>query len=141
MGHRYSHVGQETVLVRSVLAIIYRRRGAPRAFIPPDGSKSGPQIYPHKLSRFLQIRTDLSQVTVQLWCLKPHRNFPNQFYQVNGAIIYPYAFVDVQIEQETNSLEIVTEIDPLDVGEILGSIGGFWGGFYRDPTYRQRHLA
>jgi len=78
---------------------------------------------------------------VQLWCLKPHRNFPNRFYQVNGDIIYPYAFVDVQIEQETNSLEIVTEIDPLDVGEILGSIGGFWGGFYRGPTYRQRHLA
>ena len=129
------------MLARSVLAIIYRRRGAPRAFIPPDGSKSGPQIYPHKLSRFLQIRTDLSQVTVQLWCLKPHHNFPKQFYQVNGDIINPYAFVDAEIKQNMNSLEIVTEIDPLDVGEILGSIGGFWGEFYRGPTCRERYVA
>ena len=80
-------------------------------------------------------------MTAQLWCLNPHRNFPKQFYQVNGDIIYPYAFVDVQIKQEINSLEIVTEIDPLDVGEILGSIGGFWGEFYRGPTCRERYVA
>ena len=32
MGHRFSHVGQETVLVRSVLGINYKSRGAPRIF-------------------------------------------------------------------------------------------------------------
>ena len=33
------------------------------------------------------------------------------------------------MQQEPDSWEIVTEIDPLNVGEMLGSIGGFWGGF------------
>ena len=39
------------------------------------------------------------------------------------------------MQQEPDSWEIVTEIDPLNVGEILGSIGGFWGGFHRGPTF------
>lgn len=31
------------------------------------------------------------------------------------------------MKQEQNSRDIITEIDPLNVGEIFGSIGGFWG--------------
>eukprot|EP00904_Undaria_pinnatifida_P008150 jgi/Undpi1/4465/HiC_scaffold_17.g07819.m1 len=42
----------------------------------------------------------------------------------------PYAYLEVQMQQEPDSWEIVTEIDPLNVGEILGSIGGFWGRFH-----------
>lgn len=47
--------------------------------------------------------------------------------QVNGNVTHPYAYLEVDMKQEQNSWEIVTEIDPLNVGEILGSIGGFWG--------------
>ena len=46
---------------------------------------------------------------------------------MDGNVTHPYAYLEVQIQQEPDSLEVVTEIDPLDVGEILGSIGGFWG--------------
>lgn len=31
------------------------------------------------------------------------------------------------IHQQANSLELVTEVDPLDMAEIFGNIGGFWG--------------
>lgn len=41
------------------------------------------------------------------------------------------------MQQEPDSWEIVTEIDPLNVGEILGSIGGFWGGFHRSSRGRR----
>lgn len=50
-------------------------------------------------------------------------------YQVNGNITSPYAYLEVQMQQEPDSWEVLTEIDPLNVGEILGSIGGFWGRF------------
>lgn len=33
----------------------------------------------------------------------------------------------MEIQQEPSSFEIITEIDPLDVAELLGNIGGFWG--------------
>eukprot|EP00904_Undaria_pinnatifida_P008151 jgi/Undpi1/4466/HiC_scaffold_17.g07820.m1 len=49
--------------------------------------------------------------------------------QVNGNITSPYAYLEVQMQQEPDSWEVLTEIDPLNVGEILGSIGGFWGRF------------
>lgn len=39
----------------------------------------------------------------------------------------PYAYLAIQLQQEPNSYEIVTEIDPFDVAEMLGNIGGFWG--------------
>jgi len=31
------------------------------------------------------------------------------------------------VVQQTNSFETVKEIDPLDIAEIFGNIGGFWG--------------
>ena len=43
------------------------------------------------------------------------------------------------MQQEPDSWEIVTEIDPLNVGEMLGSIGGFWGGF--TATHRVKNGA
>lgn len=49
--------------------------------------------------------------------------------------------MDVQIQQEPDSWEIVTEIDPLNVGEILGSIGGFWGRFSDDPNDQERRRS
>ena len=49
--------------------------------------------------------------------------------QVNGNVTNPYAYLEVQMQQEPDSWEIVTEIDPLNVEEILGSIGGFWGEY------------
>lgn len=47
--------------------------------------------------------------------------------QVQSNLTSPYAHLSMEIQQEPNSLEIVTEIDPLDVAEMLGNIGGFWG--------------
>ena len=32
----------------------------------------------------------------------------------------------MQLQQESDSLVEITEIDPLDVAEILGQVGGFW---------------
>lgn len=39
----------------------------------------------------------------------------------------PYAWLSMEIAQLTDSLETITEIDPLEVAEIFGNIGGFWG--------------
>lgn len=47
--------------------------------------------------------------------------------QVNESISAPYAYLAMEIQQEPNSLQIITEIDPLDVAEMLGNVGGFWG--------------
>ena len=32
----------------------------------------------------------------------------------------------MELQQEPNSLVLVTEIDPLNMAEILGQVGGFW---------------
>ena len=32
----------------------------------------------------------------------------------------------MQLQQESDSLAVITEIDPFDFAEILGEIGGFW---------------
>ena len=32
----------------------------------------------------------------------------------------------MQLQQESDSLAVITEIDPFDLAEILGEIGGFW---------------
>ncbi|CAN0463190.1 unnamed protein product, partial [Ascophyllum nodosum] len=38
----------------------------------------------------------------------------------------PYAYVKLELHQEFDSLVEVTEIDPFDLAEIVGQIGGFW---------------
>lgn len=43
------------------------------------------------------------------------------------AIDRPYAYLAMQLEQEPDSLQNIFEIDPLEIPELLGSIGGFWG--------------
>ena len=47
--------------------------------------------------------------------------------QVKSNITSPYAYLALEIQQEPSSFEIITEVDPLDVAELLGNIGGFWG--------------
>ena len=39
----------------------------------------------------------------------------------------PYAWLSMEVAQETNSLEEITEIDPLEIAEMFGNVGGFWG--------------
>lgn len=39
----------------------------------------------------------------------------------------PYAWLSMEIAQETNSLEEITEINPLEIAEMFGNVGGFWG--------------
>ena len=40
----------------------------------------------------------------------------------------------MEIQQEPNSLQIITEIDPLDIAEMLGNVGGFWGEIAKVTT-------
>eukprot|EP00904_Undaria_pinnatifida_P000588 jgi/Undpi1/1052/HiC_scaffold_10.g04515.m1 len=42
------------------------------------------------------------------------------------GITSPYAWLSMEIAQEENSLEDITEIDPLQIAEIFGNVGGFW---------------
>eukprot|EP00903_Cladosiphon_okamuranus_P009900 g9402.t1 len=44
----------------------------------------------------------------------------------NPDIDKPYAYLALQIQQEPNSYETIIEIDPLDVAELFGNVGGFW---------------
>ncbi|CAM9707380.1 unnamed protein product [Ectocarpus fasciculatus] len=46
--------------------------------------------------------------------------------EVNPDIVKPYAQLSLQFQQEPNSLEIITEVDPLDLAEMFGNVGGFW---------------
>lgn len=43
------------------------------------------------------------------------------------GIASPYAWLSMEVAQVTNSLEEITEISPLEIAEILGNVGGFWG--------------
>lgn len=38
----------------------------------------------------------------------------------------PYAWLSMEVAQATDSLETISEIDPLEIADILGNIGGFW---------------
>eukprot|EP00904_Undaria_pinnatifida_P008136 jgi/Undpi1/4452/HiC_scaffold_17.g07806.m1 len=46
--------------------------------------------------------------------------------KANRNLASPYAYLSMEIEQEQDSLKVITEINPLDVAEMLGNIGGFW---------------
>lgn len=52
--------------------------------------------------------------------------FPQRDSSITG-ISSPYAWLSMEVAQVTDSLEEITEIDPLNIAEILGNIGGFWG--------------
>ena len=54
---------------------------------------------------------------------------PKPINQVNVNVTNPYAYLAIQVQQEPNSFKVVTEIDPFDIAEMLGNIGGFWGKF------------
>lgn len=38
-----------------------------------------------------------------------------------------YGYLGMDVSQGLFSRAVITEIDPLDVLELLGSVGGFWG--------------
>lgn len=41
--------------------------------------------------------------------------------------MHPYAWLSLEVAQLTDSLEEISEIDPLELAELFGNIGGFWG--------------
>ena len=48
--------------------------------------------------------------------------------KINVTDIYnPYAHFSLEVAQDINSLETITEIDPLEIAEIFGEVGGAWG--------------
>ncbi|CBJ31549.1 expressed unknown protein [Ectocarpus siliculosus] len=42
------------------------------------------------------------------------------------GIASPYAWLSMEIAQSTDSLEEITEINPLEIAELFGNVGGFW---------------
>ncbi|CAN0541095.1 unnamed protein product, partial [Ectocarpus sp. 12 AP-2014] len=42
------------------------------------------------------------------------------------GITSPYAWLSMEIAQSTDSLEEITEINPLEIAELFGNVGGFW---------------
>ena len=50
-----------------------------------------------------------------------------RYLQVKPGIEKPYAHLALQIQQEPSSYETITEIDPFDLAEMFGNVGGFWG--------------
>lgn len=63
------------------------------------------------------------------WCrtIAKARTVPSYVAQPNPDIARPYANLALLIYQETNSLLTIKEIDPLDLAELFGTVGGFWG--------------
>lgn len=39
----------------------------------------------------------------------------------------PYAYLSMEIAQLVDSSEVIRQMNPLEIAEILGNIGGFWG--------------
>ncbi|CAN0425850.1 unnamed protein product, partial [Ectocarpus sp. 12 AP-2014] len=46
--------------------------------------------------------------------------------QADANITKPYARLSMELKQQFDSWEIITEADPFEFAEILGNIGGFW---------------
>lgn len=45
--------------------------------------------------------------------------------QVN--VTTPYAYLSLEVAQSVDSFEVIEEINPVEIAEILGNVGGFWG--------------
>lgn len=44
----------------------------------------------------------------------------------NSSITKPYARLSLELKQQSDSWEIITEINPFEFAEMFGNIGGFW---------------
>lgn len=49
------------------------------------------------------------------------------FVQVWENATAPHAYLSMELAQDVDSYEKIKEIDPLEIAEIFGSVGGFWG--------------
>ena len=49
------------------------------------------------------------------------------YVQVDPTITKPYARLSLEIKQQFDSWEIITETSPFAIAEMFGNIGGFWG--------------
>ncbi|CAM9171868.1 unnamed protein product, partial [Ectocarpus sp. 8 AP-2014] len=54
-------------------------------------------------------------------------NFGVHKNTVNKNITMPYAHVSLEMKQQFDSWEIITESNPYEFAEMFGNIGGFWG--------------
>lgn len=57
------------------------------------------------------------------------------------GIVNPYAYLSMEIAQVTDSLEVITQINPLEIAEIFGNIGGFWGEWTSKPGHACEKLT
>lgn len=72
----------------------------------------------------------------------PHNTpLPTTINQVKANVTDPYAYLAIQLQQEPNSFQIITEINPFDIAEMLGNIGGFWGKLTFPYLRRSRSLS
>lgn len=47
--------------------------------------------------------------------------------QVWENVTAPFAYLSMEVAQSVDSYEIITEINPWEIAEFFGNIGGFWG--------------
>lgn len=52
------------------------------------------------------------------------------------AVEYPYAHLSLRVKQAPTSLEVITEKNPLELAELFGNVGGFWGESSPVRTYQ-----
>lgn len=67
----------------------------------------------------------------------PLHRASRQILQVNPNITVPYAHLSLQMKQQFDSWEIITEADPFEVAEMFGNIGGFWGELRKSEVKRK----
>eukprot|EP00752_Nemacystus_decipiens_P018199 g16328.t1 len=53
-------------------------------------------------------------------------NFGIHKDKVNSSIEHPYARLSLELKQQFNSWEIITEANPFEIAQMFGNIGGFW---------------
>ncbi|CAM9828362.1 unnamed protein product [Ectocarpus fasciculatus] len=53
-------------------------------------------------------------------------NFGLHKNKVNPNITMPYAHLSLEMKQQADSWEIITESNPYEIAEMFGNIGGFW---------------
>ncbi|CAN0234313.1 unnamed protein product, partial [Ectocarpus sp. 8 AP-2014] len=53
-------------------------------------------------------------------------NFGVHKNTVNPNVTMPYAHLSLEMKQQADSWEIITESNPYEFAEMFGNIGGFW---------------
>lgn len=53
--------------------------------------------------------------------------FGRRHFQTQVNATTPYAYLSLEVAQSVDSYEVIKELNPVEIAEIFGNIGGFWG--------------